>query len=86
MRVSRRSVGSVLASCALAVSSVGAAAPPAQQPLPVGDAAGREWLTYGGNLFNQRYSSLNQINSGNVAELKGAWTYHIGAMSDATSF
>jgi quinohemoprotein ethanol dehydrogenase len=86
MRVSRRSVGSVLASCALAVSSVGAAGAPAQQPLPVGDAAGREWLTYGGNLFNQRYSSLTQINAGNVAELKGAWTYHIGAMSDATSF
>src|SRR5918912_643780 len=58
----------------------------AQQAVPSGDAAGREWLTYGGNFFNQRYSSLNQINTSNVAQLKGAWTFHTGALSDATSF
>src|ERR671939_2250160 len=58
----------------------------AQQAVPSGDAAGREWLTYGGNFFNQRYSSLNQITTGNVAQLKGAWTFHTGAFSDATSF
>src|SRR6266536_2768841 len=84
MGVCRRSLGRVLASCGLALSSVGAT--PAQQSLPAGDAAGREWLTYGGNLFNHRYSSLNQINTGNVAQLKGAWTYHTGAFGDGTSF
>ena len=31
------------------------------------------WPTNGGNLYNQRYSSLNQINASNVAELKGVW-------------
>ena len=31
------------------------------------------WPTNGGNLYNQRYSSLNQIDTTNVAELKGVW-------------
>src|SRR5262245_55142315 len=31
------------------------------------------WPTNGGNLYNQRYSPLNQINAANVAELKGVW-------------
>ncbi len=31
------------------------------------------WLTNGGNLANQRYSPLKQINTGNVAELKAVW-------------
>src|SRR5688572_7541042 len=29
------------------------------------------WRTNGGNLFNQRYSPLNLIDRGNVAQLKG---------------
>ncbi|MDA1102261.1 MAG: PQQ-binding-like beta-propeller repeat protein [Gemmatimonadetes bacterium] len=31
------------------------------------------WLTNGGNLANQRYSPLWQINKENVGELKGVW-------------
>jgi alcohol dehydrogenase (cytochrome c) len=31
------------------------------------------WLTNGGNLYNQRYSPLDQINTSNVARLKGLW-------------
>ena len=31
------------------------------------------WPTNGGNLYNQRYSPLNQLNTSNVAELKGVW-------------
>jgi quinohemoprotein ethanol dehydrogenase len=31
------------------------------------------WPTNGGNLYNQRYSPLNQINAANVGELKGVW-------------
>ena len=31
------------------------------------------WITNGGNLFNQRYSPLKQINRGNVAGLKAVW-------------
>ena len=31
------------------------------------------WRTNGGNLFNQRYSPLDQINRENVGELRGVW-------------
>ncbi len=31
------------------------------------------WLTNGGNLYNQRYSPLDQVNRGNVARLKATW-------------
>jgi alcohol dehydrogenase (cytochrome c) len=33
------------------------------------------WLTYGGNYFGQRYSTLNQITPDNVKNLKPAWVY-----------
>jgi quinohemoprotein ethanol dehydrogenase len=53
---------------------------------PAGQPAGAEWTTYGGNLFDQRYSSLDQITAGNVATLKGVWTFHTGIQSERTSF
>jgi quinohemoprotein ethanol dehydrogenase len=31
------------------------------------------WPTNGGNVYNQRYSPLTQINGDNVAQLKGVW-------------
>jgi quinohemoprotein ethanol dehydrogenase len=34
---------------------------------------GKDWLTNGGDLTNQRYSTLKQINTTNVKQLKGAW-------------
>lgn len=37
-----------------------------------------EWRTTGGAPGNTRYSPLDQINRGNVAQLKVAWTYHTG--------
>jgi alcohol dehydrogenase (cytochrome c) len=75
----------VLAVIVLAASPV-AAVPVDQAAPPVGEPSGSNWGVYGGNLFNQRYSSLNQINTSNVANLKGAWTYHTGSASAATSF
>ena len=33
----------------------------------------KDWVTNGGNLTNQRYSTLTQINTTNVKQLKGAW-------------
>ncbi len=35
--------------------------------------AGKDWVTNGGNLTNNRYSTLKQIDSTNVGKLKGAW-------------
>ena len=87
MSLQRHSLTTLIASAALCLTLLAptsnVVAAPAQQAIPSGDAAGNEWLTYGGNFFNQRYSSLNQITTSNVAQLKGAWTYHIGAFSDA---
>ena len=34
---------------------------------------GKDWVTNGGNLTNQRYSTLKQIDTNNVKQLKGAW-------------
>jgi alcohol dehydrogenase (cytochrome c) len=35
--------------------------------------SGKDWITNGGDLNNQRYSTLKQINTSNVKQLKGAW-------------
>jgi alcohol dehydrogenase (cytochrome c) len=35
------------------------------------------WLTNGGNLYNQRYSPLTQINQGNIAGMKAKWRAHM---------
>ena len=37
------------------------------------------WLTYSGNYFSHRFSSLMQITTANVARLKPAWVYQIEA-------
>jgi quinohemoprotein ethanol dehydrogenase len=39
--------------------------------------AGDDWMTNGGSLWNQRYSSLDQINDSNVSQLKGVWLTHL---------
>ena len=37
-----------------------------------------DWRVTGGEPGNSRYSSLEQINRRNVAQLHVAWTYHTG--------
>ena len=37
------------------------------------------WITNGGNVFNQRYSPLTQINRDNVAELRALWRTGMGS-------
>jgi quinoprotein glucose dehydrogenase len=36
-----------------------------------------EWPTYGRDAGGQRFSPLDQINTGNVARLRPAWTFHM---------
>jgi quinohemoprotein ethanol dehydrogenase len=38
-----------------------------------------DWITNGGAVNNQRYSTLNQINSTNVGSLKEAWHIHLNS-------
>ena len=35
--------------------------------------SGNEWPMYGGDYANTRYSTLNQINTGNVSRLRVRW-------------
>jgi quinohemoprotein ethanol dehydrogenase len=72
------SLAPILAKAQTPVAAPGAA--------PAGDPAGAEWTTYGGNLYNQRYSSLDQINKDTVKDLKGAWVYHTNIFNQGTSF
>lgn len=37
-----------------------------------------DWGFYGGDGFGRRFSSLDQINRGNVTHLQPVWTYHTG--------
>jgi len=43
-----------------------------------------EWPTYGNDPGSSRYSPLSEITKDNVGDLKVAWTYRTGDMSDAT--
>ena len=40
---------------------------------------GQEWPTIGGDWHNTRYSTLDQVNLGNVKNLKAAWMVHLGS-------
>jgi quinoprotein glucose dehydrogenase len=42
------------------------------------DAAGRDWAYYHGTAGGTHYSSLQQISTANVKDLKVAWTYDTG--------
>jgi PQQ-dependent dehydrogenase (methanol/ethanol family) len=48
-------------------------------PAPAFDAAtltklpGQNWITNGGNIYNQRYSTLDQINRDNIGNVKAVW-------------
>jgi quinoprotein glucose dehydrogenase len=57
----------LMASVALATHVLGAQA----------RAADTDWPTYGHDAGGARFSPLDQINVGNVAQLKPAWTYHM---------
>ncbi|HXZ59977.1 MAG TPA: pyrroloquinoline quinone-dependent dehydrogenase [Steroidobacteraceae bacterium] len=60
---------------ALAALALGAAASlPAQSP------EASDWGYYGGDMFGQRFSSLDQINRANVRRLAVAWTYRTGEL------
>ncbi|HSC93305.1 MAG TPA: PQQ-binding-like beta-propeller repeat protein [Gaiellaceae bacterium] len=51
--------------------------PPERAPAFTAEQLGAEptqwWITNGGTLSNQRYSPLDQIDTGNVQDLKGVW-------------
>ncbi len=44
------------------------------------------WPTNGGNLYNQRYSPLTQIDRANVSGLKGVWQTRLGGSGTALKY
>jgi quinoprotein glucose dehydrogenase len=50
---------------------------------PAAAGAG-DWAFYGGDGGGSRYSALDQINRGNVGQLKPAWELHTGDVSDGS--
>lgn len=48
------------------------------------ETAYNSWSVYGGNKENNRYSSLTQIDTGNVTQLQVAWQYHTGDSGQMT--
>ena len=68
-----------------ALSGVRGTAPPVAQAvtsarLVRARAEPQNWLTYYGAYDGQRYSALDQINSGNVTHLKPAWIFQHGVV------
>ncbi len=41
----------------------------------------QDWLSYGNDLFNQRFSELDQINTSNIGQLDLAWQIQTGTKS-----
>src|SRR5436305_9242888 len=67
----------VLASCVVVVLGVSAVVPLAQQK---GKPKFNTWRQYLGGSDSSQYSSLDQINKKNVAQLQVAWTLPVGDM------
>jgi quinohemoprotein ethanol dehydrogenase len=64
----------------------GIVAAPAFTSDELSEEAGKNWLTNGGSVSNYRFSSLDEINTENVKELKGDWMTKIGQDSTAAKF
>jgi len=45
--------------------------------------ASDDWITNGGSLANQRYSSLDEIDTSNVSQLRGVWLTHLKSATAA---
>jgi len=45
-----------------------------------------DWPTVGGNLMNERYSPLDQIDTSNVSQLKGVWRTHLNGSGVAAKY
>lgn len=74
MRTRTRAVLGALGAVALASAATGAFA-----------QAGNEWPHYGGDYANTRHSTLNQINTDNVKNLRVLWMHSLGSLESQES-
>jgi glucose dehydrogenase/plastocyanin len=59
--------------------------PPAAKPANCCTPGGKDYPTHSGNLGNQAYSGLTQINKGNIKRLGPVWRTHVSAEAPATT-
>jgi quinohemoprotein ethanol dehydrogenase len=45
-----------------------------------------DWPYNGGDLWNRRFQSIDQITPANVSELKPAWIFHTGTITDPAAY
>jgi alcohol dehydrogenase (cytochrome c) len=69
--------GLVVATC---IVLIGSAAMAQSWSMP-----GREWPVYGGDPGNNRYSTLDKINTSNVSRLRVAWVLQLGTLRSQES-
>jgi quinohemoprotein ethanol dehydrogenase len=55
---------------------------PYTPPASWNSTAGTDWPVVGGDYFQNRYSTLSEINTSNVSGLKMAWHIHLGSALD----
>src|SRR5207249_7128601 len=66
-------VGRIAAAQEISNASVSVDVSPAQLE---SRALAANWLTYNGDYSGRRYSSLSQINTTNVTQLRAEWVFH----------
>jgi quinohemoprotein ethanol dehydrogenase len=59
---------------------------PAFSPAELVALPAEDWVTNGGNIFNQRYSSLAQINRDNIDQVKAVWRVSLNGSGMAPGF
>ncbi|MGH2927694.1 MAG: PQQ-binding-like beta-propeller repeat protein, partial [Solirubrobacteraceae bacterium] len=89
-------IGTLLvASLLLTVLHVSGARIPARAAIPttpdltaaqLASPAGANWLTNGGSVSNDRYSSLGQVRAGNAAHLRGVWMTRLRGSGDGPQY
>ena len=68
------------------VATVAISAAPAFTSAQLDANPGADWITNGGSVNNERYSTLNQINSSNVSKLTQAWHIHLNGSGVAAKY
>jgi alcohol dehydrogenase (cytochrome c) len=68
----------ILACAAIVLTAAGQSfADPSPTPLAKFEQAGKDWPVHGGSYGGTRYSTLSQINAGNVKQLGAVWSYDL---------
>jgi quinoprotein glucose dehydrogenase len=83
-RVGRRWPSLARSTTLVAIFSIGVVAGARFASAQPGGGGTADWPYYGGDAGGSRYSPLTQIDRSNVAELKIAWEYHTGDVSDGS--